>query len=65
MKLPKPSKVTLEQFANIAKASAYVGVSAAIGAAISALTNRPDLFGVYAPVVNVVLVVLKQVFTTE
>ena len=65
MKLPKPSRVTLSQVEKIVKAAAYVGVSAFLGAVIAAVQNQPELFGVYAPLVNIVLVTLKQVFTQE
>lgn len=37
----------------------WVVVSAVLGAGISLVTNSPELFGVYAPLVNIVLVTVK------
>lgn len=53
------------QIIKILKTSLYVGVSAFIGALISALQNHPELFGIYAPIVNVILVTIRQVFKEE
>jgi len=57
------SPVTYEQWVKVFKAALYVGVSAVLSYLISALTSDPDSFGVLTPIVNVVLVTLKQLFT--
>lgn len=44
------------------KAALYIGMSAAISYVITLLTKKPDLMGVYYPVVNVSLVALKNFF---
>lgn len=59
----KLTKINKEQAQKIAKASLYVGVSAALSAAISSIASAPELFGVLTPLVNVALVTLKQAFT--
>lgn len=57
------SPITKEQGLKIAKAALYVGVSAVISYLITLITDQPELFGPLTPIVNVVLVTLKQVFT--
>lgn len=59
----KPTALNKDQLAKVAKAALYLGVSAAISGVIAAIADNPDLFGPLTPVVNVVLVTLKQVFT--
>ncbi len=59
------SKLNKAQTLKIVKTLAYVGISAVLGAAIAGVQGQPELFGVYAPLVNVVLVTLKQFFTEE
>lgn len=59
----KPSTLNKEQALKIGKTLLYVAISAVLGAAIAMLTDKPEMFGVYTPIVNVVLVTLKQVFT--
>lgn len=61
----KPSKVTKAQVLKIATAALYIGASAIIGYFTTLLTEQPELFGVYTPIANLVLVYLKQLFTTE
>jgi len=61
--LPKPSKVTNDQLYKIAKTACYLAVSTFISGLIALVQNQPEMFGAYLPVVNVVLVALKQVFT--
>lgn len=61
----KATTLTKAQWLKVAKTLAYVGVSAVIGAALAFLQEQPELFGVYTPIVNVVLVTLKQVFTEK
>jgi len=57
------SKLDKAQTVKILKALGYVVASAVIGWLIAFTTDNPQLFGVYAPIVNVVLVTLKQLFT--
>lgn len=59
------SPVTKNQWIKVAKTAAYVALSALIGYAISLTTEQPELFGAYAGLVNVALVTLKQLVTTE
>jgi hypothetical protein len=39
----------------------WVAVSASLGAFISLITQTPDLFGAYTPIINIVLVALKNI----
>lgn len=55
------SKITQDQFKKITKAALYVGVSAVLDYLISQSTGSQ--FGVLTPVINVVLVTVKQAFT--
>lgn len=48
----------------ILKTVGYVAASAVIGYLLTLITKQPELFGVFTPLVNVVLVALKQLFTT-
>lgn len=59
----KLSPVTKSQWLDILKAALYLGVSTVIGYFITLTTNQPDLLGIYTPIVNVVLVFLKKLFT--
>jgi hypothetical protein len=60
----KPSKVTSEQWLKVGKAAAYAAASAAISVILLYTTDNPLVFGaVLTPIVNSVLVALKQVFT--
>lgn len=47
-----------------AKAALYLAISALIGYAISEVANRPELFGILTPAVNVILVAAKNYFDT-
>lgn len=57
------SKITKDQSTKIVKAAAYVGLSAVIGYLIAVVAEQPELFGVFTPIVNIVLVTIKQAFT--
>jgi hypothetical protein len=59
----KPTALNKEQLTKILKAALYLGISAALSGVISQIADNPDLFGPLTPVINVVLVTLKQVFT--
>lgn len=58
-------EITKTQALKIVKAALYVGLSAILGYFIAFVQGNPELFGVYAPIINVILVTLKQVFTQE
>lgn len=57
--------MTKEQLLKIGKTALYVGLSAAIGVLIAWVEGSPELFGIYAPIINIVLVTIRQVFKTE
>lgn len=57
------SPVTKAQLLKIVKAAAYVGVSALISGLIAGIAANPLLFGVLTPIINILLVTVKQVFT--
>jgi len=59
------SPITSNQWKKVAKTAAYIALSSLIGYAISLTTEQPELFGAYAGLVNVALVTLKQLVTTE
>lgn len=61
----KLSPVTKAQWLKVAKTAAYVAVSAVLGYLITATTDNPELFGVVTPVINLVLVLIKQALTKE
>ena len=55
--------ITKEQALKILKTAAYVAISAVLGFLISVVTDQPELFGVFAPIINIVLVTIKQAVT--
>jgi hypothetical protein len=57
------SKISKDQATKILKAALYVGASAIISYLITVITDQPELFGPLTPLVNVILVTLKQAFT--
>lgn len=57
----KPSKLNKDQALKVVKAGVYVGVSAALDYLVSQTSGTQ--FGVLTPLINVVLVSLKQLFT--
>lgn len=57
------SKITKDQALKIVKTAAYIGLSAIISYLITLIANQPELFGPLTPIINIVLVTLKQVFT--
>lgn len=61
----KPSAITKEQGLKIGKAALYVGISAVISYLIALTVDQPELFGIYTPIVNIVLVTVKQLFTED
>lgn len=56
---------TKEQVLKVVKAAAYVAVSAVLGYLLALVQGNPEAFGVYAPIINVVLVTLKQFFAED
>lgn len=61
----KVTKLTKEQWLKVAKTLAYVAVSAVIGSLLAQLQERPDLFGLYTPIVNIVLVTIRQALAED
>lgn len=59
----KPSKLDQKQVFSILKTFVYIGFSGAISALLSYATDNKDMFGLYWPLINILLVTLKQVFT--
>ncbi len=57
------SKIDKVQAQKILKAALYIGLSAVISYLITLIANQPELFGPLTPIVNIVLVTLKQLFT--
>lgn len=57
------SAINKQQLLKIIKAALYVGISAAVSYLISGIADNPDLFGQLTPIINVILVVVKQAFT--
>ena len=55
--------ITKEQGLKVLKTAAYVAISAVLAFLIAFVTDNPEMFGIYAPIINVVLVTLKQLFT--
>jgi hypothetical protein len=58
-------EITKTQAIKVGKTAAYVGVSAILAFLISYVTDNPESFGIYAPIINVLLVTLKQLFTSS
>lgn len=59
-----PTKLDSSQIQKVAKAALYIALSAGISALIAAIASNPVLFGALTPFINILLVFLKQVFTT-
>lgn len=57
------SAISKEQFKKILKAASYLFVSSVISGVIAMIADDPKLFGVLTPVVNILLVTLKQAVT--
>ena len=55
--------ITKEQGLKVLKTAAYVAISAVLAFLIAFVTDNPEMFGIYAPIINVVLVTLTQLFT--
>lgn len=59
----KFSKINRDQFAKIVKVAVYLALSSVIAGVISMIADEPNLFGPLTPVVNILLVTLKQALT--
>jgi len=59
------SRITKEQANKILKAAVYLAIASVISGLISLIAENPLLFGALTPTINILLVSLKQVFTTE
>lgn len=59
------SRITKEQGKKVVKVAVYAGLSAGIAALISLIASNPALFGPLTPIVNVLLVTLKQALTED
>lgn len=59
----KISPVTKTQLLKVGKVALYAGASAGIAALVSAIAANPALFGPLTPIVNILLVFIKQAFT--
>lgn len=57
------TRITKDQWIKVLKAGVYLVISALLSAIIVTLQDKPELFGVYTPVINLFLVTLKQAFT--
>jgi len=55
--------LTKEQIIHILKVTGWVAASTAIGGLITLITEQPEVFGIYTPIVNVVLVAVHQFLT--
>ena len=53
------------QALKILRATLYIAVSSALGFLTAVLADNPMLFGVFTPIINVILVTLRQVFTEK
>lgn len=52
--------LTKEQLIHILKVTGWVAASTAIGAIISIITEQPEVFGIWTPIINVLLVTIQQ-----
>jgi hypothetical protein len=59
------SPITEAQLAKILKAAGYVGLSALVSGLIALIASNPVLFGALTPIVNILLVTIKQALTTD
>lgn len=62
--MTKPS-LTKNQLLSVLKVAGYLALSAGISYLITWLGNNPESFGLWTPLVNVVLVLLQKVFSED
>lgn len=60
-----PSGLSKAQLWKVVKTLLWVAASGAVASVVAWITDRQDQIGVFWPIVNVVLVALKQVFTPK
>lgn len=53
--------LTKEQLIHIVKVTGWVAASTVIGGLIAIITNQPEVFGIWTPVVNIFLVTVQQI----
>lgn len=62
--MTKPS-LTKNQLLSVLKVAGYLALSAGISYLITWLGNNPESFGLWTPLVNVVLVLLQKLFSED
>lgn len=62
--MTKPS-LTKNQLLSVLKVAGFLALSSAIGYLITWLGNNPESFGLWTPLVNVVLVLLQKMFSED
>lgn len=62
--MTKPS-LTKNQLLSVLKVAVYLALSAGISYLITWLGNNPESFGLWTPLVNVVLVLLQKMFSED
>ena len=62
--MTKPS-LTKNQLLSVLKVAGYLALSAGISYLITWLGNNPESFGLWTPLVNVVLVLLQKMFSED
>lgn len=62
--MTKPS-LTKNQLLSVLKVVGYLALSAGISYLITWLGNNPESFGLWTPLVNVVLVLLQKMFSED
>lgn len=62
--MTKPS-LTKNQLLSVLKVAGYLALSAGISYLITWLGNNPESFGLWTPLVNVILVLLQKMFSED
>ena len=62
--MTKPN-LTKENLKSIGKVALYVGISSGLAVVVAYIEKNPNSFGVYTPIINVVLVTIIKAFKTE
>lgn len=62
--MTKPS-LTKNQLLSVLKVAGYLALSAGISYLITWVSNNPESFGLWTPLVNVVLVLLQKMFSED
>jgi hypothetical protein len=61
----RPTPLSLNQAKKMLKVAIYLALSGAISAVLVYVSDNKEMLGVYFPLVNFLLVTLKQLFTDE